>query len=149
MHDVYSSAKVDFPSLVANKEFRSVKNMIVQTVLQMEFQVLEMEAEVPGPDVNIPQIIEENSTEKYCWKWSDDYKNACKIIREKSSGISDFQTAEQLLLSESDNGNVLAVFELGKLYSMEKSGLNDKEKSFKYYQKALQGFLQIEPLSKK
>ena len=41
------------------------------------------------------------------------------------------------------------MFELGKLYSMEKSGLNDKEKSLKYYQKALQGFLQIEPLAKK
>ena len=36
-HDVYSSAKVDFPSLVDNKEFKSVKNMIVQTVLQMDF----------------------------------------------------------------------------------------------------------------
>ena len=37
-HDVYSSAKVQFPNLVDNKEFRAVKNMIVQTVLQMDFQ---------------------------------------------------------------------------------------------------------------
>ena len=35
-HDVYSSARVDFPSLVDNKEFKSVKNMIVQTVMQMQ-----------------------------------------------------------------------------------------------------------------
>ncbi|MCM1530543.1 MAG: relaxase MobL, partial [Alistipes sp.] len=35
-HDIYSSAKVDFPSLIDNKEFKSVKNMIVQTVMKME-----------------------------------------------------------------------------------------------------------------
>jgi len=44
-HDVYSSAKVQFPKLVDNKEFRSVKNMIVQTVLNMDFPVHEIEVE--------------------------------------------------------------------------------------------------------
>ncbi len=45
-HDVYSSARVDFPSLVDNKEFRSVKNMIVQTVLEMDFPTAEIEVEM-------------------------------------------------------------------------------------------------------
>ena len=45
-HDVYSSAKVGFPSLVDNKEFKSVKNMIVQTVLQMDFQQHEIKVEM-------------------------------------------------------------------------------------------------------
>lgn len=44
---------------------------------------------------------------------------------------------------------MLAIFELGRLYSMEKSGLKDDKKSFIFYEKALQGFLQIEPLAKK
>jgi len=35
-HDVYSSAKIEFPHLTDNKEFRSVKNMIIQTVMQTE-----------------------------------------------------------------------------------------------------------------
>lgn len=148
-HDVYSSARVDFPSLVENMEFKSIKNMIIQTVLKMELPTVDIEMETPEPNVDIPWIIEENLSAQYCLKWSDDYKNACKIIKEKSSGTSDFQTAERLLLSESDNGNVLAMFELGKLYSMEKSGLNDDEKSFEYYQKALHGFLHIEPKAKK
>ncbi len=148
-HDVYSSAKVQFPKLVDNKEFKPVKNMIIQTVLKMELPAVDIEIEAPVPDVDIPQIIEENSTEKYCLKWSDDYKNACQIIKEKSSEISDFKTAERILLSESDNRNVLAMFELGKLYSMKKSGLKDDEKSFEFYKKSLQGFLQIEPKAKK
>ena len=53
-HDVYSSAKVGFPSLVDNKEFKSVKNMIVQTVLQMDFQQ-------PEINVEIPEIAAENT----------------------------------------------------------------------------------------
>ncbi len=42
-HDVYSFAKVRFPKLVDNKEFKSVKNMIVQTVMQMEISETEIE----------------------------------------------------------------------------------------------------------
>ena len=53
-HDVYSSAKVGFPSLVDNKEFKSVKNMIVQTVLQMDFQHPEIKVEMP-------EIADENT----------------------------------------------------------------------------------------
>ncbi len=148
-YKTYTLKEKDIPPLAQNKVFKPVKNMIIQTVLKMELMVVDIEIEVPEPDVNIPQIIEENSNAQYCLKWSNDYKNVCKIIKEKSSGISDFQKAERLLFSESKNGNVLAMFELGKLYSMEKSGLNDGEKSFEYYQKSLQGFLQIEPKAKK
>ena len=41
-HDLYSSARSDFPALTYNKEFRSVKNMIIQTVMKMEHSVAEM-----------------------------------------------------------------------------------------------------------
>ena len=148
-YKTYTLKEKDMPPLVQNKEFKFVKNMIIQTILKKEFPAADIEIEASVPDVDIPQIIEENLSDKYCLKWSDDYKNACKIIREKSSEISDFQTAERLLLSEVNAGNVLAMFELGKLYSMKKSGLKDDEKSFISYEKALQGFLQIEPLAKK
>lgn len=40
--DVYSSAKIAFPTLADNKEFRSVKNMIIQTVMEMEYPVAKM-----------------------------------------------------------------------------------------------------------
>lgn len=159
-HDVYSSAKVNFPSLVDNKEFKSVKNMIIQTVLQMDFQVSEIEVEMPEPDMDIPLPIDEdvvnetvdnsveNSTQNKLYiKWSDSYKEAHKLIFSNESTPDDYKKAEKLLLSESNN--VLAFYDLGKLYSMEKSGLRDNEKSFKLYEKALQGLLQIEPKAKK
>lgn len=159
-HDVYSSAKVQFPNLVDNKEFKSVKNMIVQTVMQMDFSVHEIEVEMPESDLDIPiQIDEEvinetvdnsveNSTQnKLCIKWSDSYKNSHKLILSKESMLDDYKKAEKLLLSESNN--VLALYDLGKLYYMERSGLKDDEKSFEFYEKALQGFIQIESKAKK
>ena len=159
-HDVYSSAKVDFPSFVDNKEFKSVKNMIIQTVMKMNFQVPKMEVEMPEPDLNIPIQIEEeaiNETvndsaesslqDKFYIKWSDSYKEACDIIYDKKSKSEDFKKAEKMLLSESSN--ILALHSLGKLYSMEESGLKSDKKSFEFYEKALQGFIQIEPNAKK
>jgi len=38
-HDFYSSAKVDFPSMVDNEQFKSVKNMIVKTVAELNFDI--------------------------------------------------------------------------------------------------------------
>lgn len=159
-HDVYSSAKVDFPSFVDNKEFRSIKNMIVQTVLQMNFQAPEIEVEMPEPDMDIPLPIDEeginetvdnsveNSPQKKLYiKWSDSYKEAHKLILSKESTPDDYKKAEKLLLSEANN--ILALYDLGKLYSMEKSDLKDDKKSFEFYEKALQGFIQIEPIAKK
>lgn len=51
-HDVYSSAKIDFPALTDNEEFRSVKNMIIQTVMGMEYPVSEM--------TNLSEIVDES-----------------------------------------------------------------------------------------
>ena len=82
-------------------------------------------------------------------KWSIAYKEACKIIYDKQSKLEDFQKAEQLLLSESQSGNVLAIHYLGKLHLTDKLGAKDEEKSLRYYSEALKGFLEVEPSSKK
>ena len=167
-HDVYSSAKVKFPKLTDNKTFRSVKNMIIHTVLDMESPIVNIDVAEPilfdtdNYDDEISPLFDESeqlaeectvtidiadsvSDSKYYLKWSNNYKEACKLIYGKDSKLEDFQKAEQLLLSESQSGNVLAIYDLGKLYSTEKLGEKDEEKSFVYYKEALQGFMQIEP----
>lgn len=189
-HDVYSSARVQFPKLVDNKEFKSVKNMIIRTLLDMNNPIVDVAVNEPEPtkqyesdDSTIdipPQIDESEQSEndkvifsdnddltandfiwsdensvtvdvddtpksKYYLKWSTAYKEACKLIYNKQSKLEDFQKAEQILLSESKSGNVLAIHDLGKLYSTEKLGTKDEEKSFAYYKEALQGFMEREP----
>ncbi len=46
-HDVYSSAKVKFLKLTDNKAFKSVKNIIIQTVLDMNKTIDDLSIEEP------------------------------------------------------------------------------------------------------
>ena len=169
-YKTYTQKEKELPALTDNKVFQPVRNMIIRTVLDMNNHVVDAVvqdteltvSDIDDPDVVISQLVDETeqsaeectaaidtadfvSGSKYYLKWSNNYKEACKLIYDKKSKLEDFQKAEQLLLSESQSGNVLAIHDLGKLYSTEKLGAKDEEKSFVYYQEALQGFMQIEP----
>ena len=168
-YKTYTQKEMELPELVDNKVFQPVRNMIIRTVLNMKpFDVnTEIENSEPNDEYidNTPQNmsplfddtepLEEKETDesaaaiKYYIKWNDQYKKACKLIYGKDAKLNDFKKAEQLLLSESQCGNVLAVYDLGKLYSTDKLGEKSEEISIAKYTQALQGFLQIEPNSKK
>ena len=168
-YKTYTQKEAELPELVDNKGFQPVRNMIIRTVLNMKpFDVnTEIENSEPNDEYidNTPQSmsplfddaepLEEKETDesaaaiKYYIKWNDQYKKACKLIYGKDAKLNDFKEAEQLLLSESQRGNVLAVYDLGKLYSTDKLGEKNEEMSIAKYTRALQGFLQIEPNSKK
>jgi hypothetical protein len=116
-HDVYSSAKVQFPNLVDNKEFRAVKNMIVQTVLQMDFQHPEIKVEMPeiadentdqfknemlantifGLFVNLSRCIEDDYQRKF--------KSGRKMIDSKLRRM--IQEKNQALGIKQENGQTL------------------------------------------
>ena len=98
-----------------------------------------------GENAVTVDTVDYQSQSKYYLKWSTVYKEACKIIYNKQSKLEDFQKAEQLLLNESRSGNVLAIQDLGKLYSTDKLGEKDEKKSFSFYEEAFQGFMEIEP----
>lgn len=168
-YKTYTQKEAELPELVDNKGFQPVRNMIIRTVLNMKpFDVnTEIEGSEPNDEYfdNTPQdmsplfdesepLAETETDEsaaaiKYYIKWNDQYKKACKLIYGKDAKLNDFKEAEQLLLSESQRGNVLAVYDLGKLYSTDKLGERNEETSIAKYTRALQGFLQIEPNSKK
>ena len=168
-YKTYTQKEMELPELVDNKVFQPVRNMIIRTVINMKpFDVnTEIENSEPNDEYidNTPQNmsplfddaepLEEKETDesaaaiKYYIKWNDQYKKACKLIYGKDAKLNDFKKAEQLLLSESQRGNVLAVYDLGKLYSTDKLGEKNEEMSIAKYTQALQGFLQIEPNSKK
>lgn len=168
-YKTYTQKETELPKLADNKVFQPVRNMIIRTVLNMKpFDAnTEIEGSEPNDEYfdNTPQSMSplfdeaeplaETETDesaaaiKYYIKWNDQYKKACKLIYGKDAKLNDFKKAEQLLLSESQRGNVLAVYDLGKLYSTDKLGERNEETSIAKYTRALQGFLQIEPNSKK
>ena len=168
-YKTYTQKETELPKLADNKVFQPVRNMIIRTVLNMKpFDAnTEIEGSEPNDEYfdNTPQnmsplfdeaepLAETETDEsaaaiKYYIKWNDQYKKACKLIYGKDAKLNDFKKAEQILLSESQRGNVLAVYDLGKLYSTDKLGERNEEMSVAKYTRALQGFLRIEPNSKK
>lgn len=168
-YKTYTLKETELPELSANKVFQPLRNMIIRTVLNMKpFDAnTEIEGSEPNDEYfdNTPQnmsplfdeaepLAEKETDEsaaaiKNYIKWNDQYKKACKLIYGKDAKLNDFKKAEQLLLFESQRGNVLAVYDLGKLYSTDKLGEKSEEISIAKYTQALQGFLQIEPNSKK
>jgi len=170
-YKTYTQKEKEFPPLYENKVFHSVRNSIIGQVFNTDALTGFVDYMDPEPtevttDEDIPPPIEDYITEedfkwndeyavtvdiddtlksKYYIKWSTSYKKACKIIYDKKSEKEGYEKAEQLLISEADSGNVLAIHDLGKLYSTKKLGEKDEEKSYKYYEKALQGFTETEP----
>ena len=147
-YKTYTQKEKEFPPLYENKVFHSVRNSIIGQVLNMDSLTGFVDNIDPEPteittDEDIPPPIEDYITEedfkwnddgveydtsdfesdsRYCIKWSTTYKKACKIIYNKESEKKDYEKAEQLLIKEADSGNVLAVHDLGKLYSTNKLG---------------------------
>ena len=168
-YKTYTQKEKEMPALTDNKVFQPVRNMIIRTVLDMNNRVVDAVvqdteltvSDIDDPDVVISQLVDETepfentvttdfvAESNYYLKWSNNYKQACKLIYDKKSKLEDFQKAEQLLLTESKSGNVLAIHDLGKLHSTDKLGAKDEEKSLRYYSEALKGFLEVEPSSKK
>ena len=173
-YKTYTQKEKEMPALTDNKVFQPVRNMIIRTVLDMNNRVVDAVvqdteltvSDIDDPDVVISQLVDETeqfendntvttytadyvSYSNYYLKWSNNYQEACKLIYDKNSKLEDFQKAEQLLLTESKSGNVLAIHDLGKLHSTDKLSTKDEEKSLRYYSEALKGFLEVEPSSKK
>lgn len=168
-YKTYTQKEKEFPPLYENKVFHSVRNSIIGQILNTDaltgfVDYIQPEPIEIIPDEDIPppiddivgdfnwsdNTIEFNTVEfkldsHYYIKWSTTYKEACKIIYDKKSEKKDYEKAEQLLIKEADSGNVLAVHDLGKLYSTNKLGNKDEEKSSEYYREALNGFTEIEP----
>jgi len=173
-YKTYTQKEKELPSLTDNKVFQPVRNIIIRTVLDMNNHVVDAVvqdteltvSDIDDSDVVISQLVDETeqfendntvttytadyvSDSNYYLKWSNNYQEACKLIYDKNSKLEDFQKAEQLLLTESKSGNVLAIYDLGKLHSTDKLSTKDEEKSLRYYSEALKGFLEVEPSSKK
>ena len=168
-YKTYIQKEKEFPPLYKNKVFHSVKNSIIGQVVNTDalfgiVDYIEPEPTEITSDEDIPPPTEDYITEEdfkwnddgveyntsdfeahYYIKWSTSYKKACKIIYNKNSEKEDYEKAEQLLIAEADSGNVLALHDLGKLYSTKKLEEKDEGKSNKYYEEALRGFTEIEP----
>lgn len=150
-YKMYTQKDKELPRLAENKEFRSVKNMIIRKVVNM-IKIPDSEPKDIHDDIeedtdisfadDYEYVDTEESGSKYYFKWSDEYKSAARILKSQNSTDAEKAEALSVMKSKADKGNVLAIYKMGK-YS------TDDETAKRYFAKALAGFIDIEPKAKK
>lgn len=150
-YKMYTQKDKELPRLAENKEFRSVKNMIIRKVVNM-IEIPDSEPKDIHDDIeedtdisfadDYEYVDTEESGSKYYFKWSDEYKSAARILKSQNSTDAEKAEALSVMKSKADKGNVLAIYNMGK-YS------TDDETAKRFFAKALAGFIDIEPKAKK
>lgn len=138
-YGTYTSAVRKFPPLEENKVFKPIKNAVINAVLEMDFP-MEMFAGY-GED----KFDETESDGDLYIKWTAEYSSACSELYKNHNILN----ALELFQAESEKGNILALHDIGKMYLNGLIGNENIPKSDEYFQKALQGFLEIEPTAKR
>ncbi|MBR5166420.1 MAG: SEL1-like repeat protein [Ruminococcus sp.] len=143
-HDFYSSAKVEFPSMVDNENFKSVKNMIIRSAAKMQFDIPVAEDDAIIDDIEedtepiIPDEYDyepadtEESSGNYYFKWSDEDKSASRILKSKDATDDEKSDALAVMKSEADKGDAFAAYKLGKIYFKGEYVTVDYDKAEKY-----------------
>ena len=156
----YSSATSDRAPLSQNPEFKPVRNAVVRAALGIapeESQSVDQN-DTPLEDsvdwVNRDDMQDEpvyagsGSGRKKSW-WTEEYRQARKLLYGSADSPPDFAGARSLLLGEAAKGNGLAMYDLGL---MEQKGLGcveDDEQAQDWFRKALTAFLTEESRSEK
>lgn len=171
--EVLHSYMDDLPDrlpLSEQKEFKSIKNMIIAEANQFSvesFEFAEMtviedsfNGEIPEPhgyevgeefngfdyeqdEVQSRNVLNENAQDFFV-DWTDSYKMARELLVGTEDIPQDFEMARIKLEQEAETGNVLAIYDLGRIYSLGLGVEKNSDAADGYYVKAFAGFKQVE-----
>lgn len=162
--EILQTYKDDLPELLPlskQKEFQSIKNMIIRESLGLDdvSDTLDYESRIdddPPSDWDDALEDENSSTEpednmysndepkKLHVAWNEEYMLARQHLFGGDEVAQDFSKAGELFMQEAECGNVLAMYDLAR---MLKDGLGcepDTEFAGHWYEKALDGFITLE-----
>lgn len=126
----YTLKPKSFPSLTENKEFRSVKNMIIRSVLKMDEQIIdEQKPNIPEP-TNVDYCIAEDENKKVMRCMAEEYITGERIEQDIDKGI-------EILTELADNGDSLSAYKLGKIYFSGEMVFRDFDMAERYLRQAL------------
>lgn len=165
--DVLRTYTDTFPEripLEQNKEFKSIRNAVVQmamdiTIPKQPEQADDFIEEHESLDLSAIQSAEDTSEEmpplRHCcprvptsdW-WSDEYK----LARLKQAGGADSppmpEDAYRLMLAEAEQGNGLAMHDVGRMLLTGQGCDRDEEAAQEWFRKAYNAFFQMEQNAK-
>lgn len=166
----YMDELPDRISLSEQKEFKSIKNMIIAEADQFSFELFEIEEMaaieesfnygVPEPrgyeadeelhGIDYEQVeselggIRNNQAQDFYVDWTDAYKYARDLSVGTEDIPQDLEKARIKLEQEAEAGNVLAIYDLGRIYSLGLGIEKNSDTADEYYVKAFAGFQQVE-----
>ncbi|MCI8870977.1 MAG: sel1 repeat family protein [Lawsonibacter sp.] len=152
--EVLRTYKDDLPQrdpLVRQKEFKRIKNIIVQEAARLGDLIpsgLADQAEgepADGPSDSSPadDPSDAGRASSPTW-WTRRYRAARQLMAGDADSPPDFAAAFDLLTGEADAGNALAMIDLGRMYADGLGREPDPELSHQWYAKALAAFLEAE-----
>lgn len=143
-YETYMGAVQKFPPLEKNKAFKPIKNAVIRAVLDMDNLAQEPASEMFAEHRD--DVFDETETHGDLYiKWTAEYKFACDELYKNHN----IPKAFKLFQTEAEKGSILALHDLGKMYRNGLLGEDNIPKSEEYFQKTLQGFLEIEPTAKR
>lgn len=155
--------------LSQNKEFKAIKNAVIQEAMNIAAGHIEMEEtpEDSQPDVDEPEISRDTdwdeteptepdrfygggsgNKKKKSW-WTDEYKKARQFFYGTKEILPDFDAAFSLMQTEAKKGNGFAMHDLGKMYLSGLGCEKDEEQAQAWFTKAYHAFIAKEASSKK
>jgi TPR repeat protein len=144
--------------LSKQKEFKSVRNMVISEAMNIGRQnftfeeslhmdePLPDEPEAPAPAFSDEPLVEEEPGDHATpqVEWSKRYKLARQYLYGSDDMAQDFEEAYKLFLEEAQNGNALAMHDLGRMFADGLGRDVDSDKAREWYAKALAAFLAAE-----
>lgn len=158
--------------LSQNKEFKSIKNAVIQEAMNIAADRIPIEdaEEQPAPDPEAPETdMDESLTpdepteqdapdtsasygsgrkKKQTW-WTDEYKQARKYLYGTKDTPPDFKAAHSLMLTEAVKGNGFAMHDLGKMYLSGLGCEKDEKQAQDWFLKAYHAFVAEESKAEK
>lgn len=162
----YTDAMPDKIPLSQNKEFKSVKNMIITQAMNIstekdisadDDEITETEIEKAEDDI-AENILDEpieydEESDHYpqndkSW-WTTEYKEARKYLYGTKTETPDFEKALLFLKAESERGNGFAMHDLAKMYLSGLGCSKDETLAQEWFRKAYTAFIEAEKNSDK
>ena len=147
----YSNKLPPLPSLSQQKQFKSIKNMVIAEALKLGNHHFSFEDEAaPEPELPEPADSEPNETfmeptdAVFRAEWNKQYKLARKYLYGSEDVPQDFDKAYSLFLLEAESGNALAMHDLGRMFADGLGCEIDLQAAHAWYEKALAAFLSAE-----
>ncbi|MBR1432662.1 tetratricopeptide repeat protein, partial [Ruminococcus sp.] len=141
---MYTQKDKDFPDLINNKEFRSVRNMIIRTIMKMdssqavtaapEFIDIKDDVEVQAEET-IHQLVNNNTSDTVSRERVLKRIQARKYIV-SSDEKQDISKGIKILTELADNGDDLSAYKLGQIYLKGDIVYRDFNKAEKYLRQA-------------